>query len=160
MTWVLGSGVLWGYGALVSDVRVTWPETGRSLDVLQKVYPVGTWMMAGFSGSVRLGFELIEDMREFFGPAVEGYAWMPQQAAWRWHRRARRRFSAAPDDVKRLTSSVLLVGVSPCINGPHHWTRCVRMRSPDFTPEFARPFSWLSIGAGATHRLAERYATQ
>src|SRR5688500_10402051 len=38
MTWVLGAGVMWGYGALISDVRVTWPD-GRHLDALQKIYP-------------------------------------------------------------------------------------------------------------------------
>ena len=35
------------------------------------------------------------------------------------------------------------------------------MRSPSFTPERAEQgFSWLSIGTGATHELAEEYATQ
>jgi hypothetical protein len=36
MTWVLGSGVPFGYGALISDVRVTWRD-GRHLDRLQKI---------------------------------------------------------------------------------------------------------------------------
>lgn len=52
----------------------------------------------------------------------------------------------------------MLVGVSPFRNGGFQWTRCVRMRAPDFVPDFQKPFSWFSIGTGATHELAQAYA--
>jgi hypothetical protein len=159
VTWILGSGVMFGYGALISDVRATWPD-GRHLDALQKVYPVGNWMMAGFAGSVEFGFQTIVDMERAFGETRAGYAWAPQIAAWRWYRRARRAFARAPARIQSLSSSILLVGVSPCTNGLYHWTRCIRMRSPSFTPELGRPPSWMSIGTGATHEIAGAYAAQ
>jgi hypothetical protein len=154
MTWILGAGVTFGYGALISDVRAVWPD-GRHLDILQKIHPVGPWMMAGFSGSVEFGFETIADMQHAFGPLRTDGAWMPKIAAWRWHRRARRAFASAPQRIQELRSSILLVGVSPEMNGPFHFTRCIRMRSPLFEPEFAGPLAWLSVGSGSEHMLAD-----
>ena len=157
MTWILGSAVAFGYGALVADVRAVWPN-GDHLDVLQKVYPVGQWMMAGFAGSVEFGFSCIDDMQTQFATDNKNAMWMPEFAAWKWHRRARRAFAESSDRVRQLGSSLLLVGVSPFRNGPFYWTRCLRMRSPHFVPERCPPRAWLSIGTGADHELAQEFA--
>jgi hypothetical protein len=58
MTWILGSAPSFGYGALISDVRVSW-SNGAKLDRLQKIYPIGAGLMAGFAGSVAVGFWMI-----------------------------------------------------------------------------------------------------
>ena len=157
MTWILGSAVVLGYGALVSDVRAVWPD-GQHLDALQKIYPVGDWMMAGFAGSVEFGFATIKDLQRCHASPPPGQMWAPQIAAWRWRRRARNAFAKAPSDIQKLGCSILLVGVSPFIKGGFPQTRCIRMRSPDFVPEFAKPFAWLSIGSGATRDIAQEYA--
>jgi hypothetical protein len=150
--------VTWGYGALISDVRAAW-ENGQHLDALQKIYPVCPWMMAGFAGSVEFGFQRIANMQEAFGPLIPDHAWMPQ-IAWRWHLRARRAFARAPARIQRLYCSILLVGASPLDNSGIPWARCIRMNAPLFIPERARPFAWLSIGTGASHRLASEFANQ
>jgi hypothetical protein len=54
MTWVIGASSIFDYGAMMSDVRVTF-SNGRTLDLLQKAYPVGPYIVAGFAGSVRIG---------------------------------------------------------------------------------------------------------
>lgn len=70
MTWVIGSGVRWGYGALIADTRVSWPD-GTQHDVLQKCHEVAPGLIAGFAGSVEMGFAAIDDMRGFFIPRSE-----------------------------------------------------------------------------------------
>lgn len=159
MTWILGSGVVWGYGALIADVRVTFSDSNQSVDGLQKVYPVGNWMLAGFAGSVAFGFHMMDDMKTAFSAVREPTrAWMPEVAAQRWYRRARRAFALAPAATRQLGCSLLLVGVSPLASKGPPETRCIRMCAPDFRPERAGPFSWLSIGTGASHVRAQAYA--
>lgn len=98
MTVVLGSTSIFGYGSLISDVRVTVPGN-RYLDVLQKVDPVGPMMIAGFCGSMAIGFALMDDMRRVFGAPQPADSpdhvgmWGPEIAGWRWRRhRPRPRF--------------------------------------------------------------------
>lgn len=40
MTWVIGAASLFGYGVMLSDVRVSFPN-GQRADMLKKAYPVG-----------------------------------------------------------------------------------------------------------------------
>lgn len=155
MTWVLGSAVVFGYGALVADVQVSWP--GDETRDMQKIHPVGRMLMTGFSGSVRIGFHLAADMQRFF-MLPEGQIAQPMTAAWRWHRRGRRIFSRYPEVDRRLDAQILLVGVAAHMNGPFHTARCVRMRAPDFYPEFAKGIRWLSIGRGARSEQARQFA--
>ena len=162
MTWILGGTPPFGYAALISDVRVSW-GTDSYADVLQKIHHVGPWMMAGFAGSVQLGFAAIEDMRRFLRTDSPNIAWRSEEAAWRWRRRARRAFAKAPLNVQELGCSILLVGVSPTGGGGPFGplAKCVRMRSPEFFPERPSfPFAWLSIGSGSTHDLARSFAEQ
>jgi hypothetical protein len=43
-----------GYGFGISDVRVTLGD-GTEADCLQKLYPIGRYLAAGFAGSVAIG---------------------------------------------------------------------------------------------------------
>ena len=43
------------------------------------------------------------------------------------------------------------------MNGPHPWSRCVRMMAPDFHPH-REAFGWTSIGCGAQHKQARAFA--
>lgn len=147
MTWILGAGVPFGYGALVSDIRAGWRD-GSHLDCLQKIYPVGPWLMAGLCGSVQFGFETLADLHQTFCEAPKGHSYLPTRAAWCWHRRARRKFAVASAEVRDLGCSILLVGVSPLPHQGIPQAYCLRMQAPTFTPEVARPFAWLSIGTG------------
>ena len=153
MTWVLGTGSLFGFAALIGDTRVTWPD-GRTEDILQKLYPVTPHLMVGFSGSVELGFTMVADMADAF--AVDpGEVWSPRVAAWRWWRRGRRRFRDAEDAQRSLGCSLLLVGVSAVRAGMTGFRAyAIRMQSPEFCPEFIPTSAWASIGSGAGSQAA------
>jgi hypothetical protein len=159
VTWVLGTGVAFGYGALIGDVRVTFAD-GTEVDALQKIHPVGRNLMAGFSGSVEVGFKMIDDLQRSFGnEQTIDLLWHPSRAAWIWRRRARRIFACAPKALRDCGCSLLLVGAWP--NSDRElpaYARCVRMIAPEFTPERVRHFTWASIGSGQAHDLAHSYA--
>jgi hypothetical protein len=157
MTWILGQASIFDYGAMISDVRVTWGG-GQHADVLQKIHPVGHLMLVGFAGSVELGFAMVNDMQQLFqGPA--GHVWFPRAASWIWWRRGRRIFASAPPHLRRLGCSLILVGVSAVPSGfLRTRSYAVRMSAPAFTPQFSRQGEWLSIGAGATHSVARELA--
>ena len=59
MTWVVGAPSVFGYGALYSDVQVTFAD-GNTRDLVQKAYPLSNFIAAGFAGSVRVGFMLLQ----------------------------------------------------------------------------------------------------
>ena len=157
MSWVIGIAYPFGYGALIADVRVQW-QNGRHLDVLQKIYPVGESLIAGFAGSVEIGFELIGDMTRSLA-LPEGHMWEPKAAAWHWRRRGRFIFRKALKELQDLGASVLLVGPSPERNGPWTHVRCIRMRAPAFELEIAPVLTGYSIGSGSTHRRAEDFGS-
>src|ERR1700677_3626888 len=108
MTWVIGSPTSFGYVIGLSDVQVTWGQNGQSRDCLQKVYQVAPFLAAGFSGSVRLGFRLLDDLASFLSPWPKpGESWIPRWVAIKWYRRARRIFRNAPQEEQILGSSIM-----------------------------------------------------
>lgn len=151
MTWVIGGITPFGYGVGISDIRVSW-KNGNFKDCLQKVYPVGNFIIAGFAGSVTLGFNLIDDLRQFLFLDKPNEAWIPEWVAIKWHRRARRIFNSAPQSIKKLGSSILLVGIHPNHNeGNSPWpkgTAC-KFNSPDFEANFSKKGEFISIGSGS-----------
>jgi hypothetical protein len=159
MTWVLAAAIPFGYGAIVSDVRVTWDDGRISHDILQKVYPAGPMMMAAFAGSVEIGFQLVGDLHRSL-QLPPGRIWEPKAAAWHWRRRGRRMFRNAPAALQTLGASIVLVGISPEKNGPFQFARCIRMTAPTFDLEILPPLIWASIGTGSQHRSAEDYTRE
>jgi hypothetical protein len=160
MTWILGTGVPFGYGALIADVRVSW-RNGARLDVLQKIHPISPWMMAGFSGSVQFGCETIADLRHCFPEPPSGRSYFARVAAWEWYRRLRRAYREAPLPVKQYPFSVLIAAAEPNPTKPFPMARCIRMSSlsdPPFQPELVPPLKWWSIGSGSTHVDAAYFA--
>ena len=157
MTWVLGCGVPFGYGALISDTRVTFGD-GSHRDVLQKIHAVAPGIMVGFAGSVSLGFRMVEDMQRNFALVPEGQYRDPRHVAFQWWRRGRRLFAAAKPSEQALRCALILVGATPRMNGPFYWSHCIRMQSPSFEPECERSARWLSIGSGSEHEVARGLA--
>lgn len=143
MTWVIGASSIFGTGALISDTRVRFSD-GTTAELLQKAYPVGNYVAAGFAGSVRIGFELIQSLQtgltvpEGTGP----HAWDLRLVAPHWRAIARHIFREAAAEERSLGSQVLLVGPSPTENmGVPEFPRMeiVRAVSPDFVPRFSKP---------------------
>ena len=154
MTWVVGIANVFGYGAAISDVQVSWPQSGRVLNCLQKVYGLGPCLAGGFSGSVEVGFRLLADMAIIINTTTPpGHAIVPRAFAHKWYRRARRFFSGQPTTIQQLGSELLLVGVSPGERiGDSPWPRTdvIVMRSrTGFSPEYATGIRCLSIGSGS-----------
>src|SRR5712691_5232521 len=104
MTWVVGATNMFGYGALYSDVQVTFPD-GTTKDLIQKAYPITNFIAAGFSGSVRVGFSLLQSLAEctlLADEALRTQAWDPVWVAGRWAPLARSVFESAPEVEKTL----------------------------------------------------------
>lgn len=155
MTWIVGSASLFGSAILVSDVCVTFTNQDgaqRRVDCLQKIYPLGSFVIGGFSGSVRTGFDILETLRREFagGPAgavldmnIASNTWLP--------RVIRRAFLTASALEQKLGSSIILGSAHPTKNRgdtPWPWTDIHIFSSPNFKPVVAAPSEIVSIGSG------------
>ena len=144
---------------MVSDVRVTL-KTGEALDMVQKSYLVGNFILAGFAGSVRIGFDLLQSLSLMLRPAKEetlSNAWDPSWVARTWAPEAKRVFNASPKLEQQLGARLLMVGVSPTQKlgaSDFHRVQIVRFASPDFLPGFLnkqRNICHIGTGSGVTH---------
>jgi hypothetical protein len=154
MTWVVGGSSLFGFGVMVSDVRVSWDD-GTAADLLQKAYPVGRFLLAGFAGSVNIGFRLITSLQSFLIPPDNSTssAWRPEWVAEHWHPEAVQIFANASSDEQAAHSQLLIVGVSPTEHlGAPEFPRVylIKLEAPDFHPTvFPKPLSVCHIGSGS-----------
>jgi hypothetical protein len=150
---------MFGYAVGVSDIRVTF-DGRASLDCLQKIYPVGRFIAAGFAGSVEFGFWAINDLQRCLSLDDRGRAWIPEWVLFRWYRRARRAFARAPAGVQRGRAELMLFGVSPTVDlgipGFAKPTVAI-LRGPEFVPHIVRTNAVESIGSGSG---AEVYAEE
>jgi hypothetical protein len=129
------------------------------LDCLQKIYPVGAGLMAGFAGSVGVGFWMIAAMQRQWGAEV-GVLYPVPRMAWHFHRWARWFYRThVSDDVKPFGCELMIAGVSPYRHPFGFYSHAVSMRAPEFVPDFVRPDgTWGSIGSGALHPWAPHFA--
>jgi hypothetical protein len=156
MTWVCAASTIYGYGALYSDVQVTFPD-GRTADLVQKAYPLSNFIAAGFAGSVRIGFMLLQSLGDALSlpsKALETHAWEPKWVSQNWRPIAKSVFDSAPKEEKVHGAHVLMLGVSPTENhGLVAKVYFTRFASPDFRPcIMSRPIKVCSIGSGAKVR--------
>lgn len=151
MTWVIGASTLSGYGVVFSDVRVTF-SNGETRDMLQKAYRVGDYIVAGFAGSVYVGFKLLEDLAQRLPQLDADRSWRPEWIAENWGVYAAEVFRNAPDKQKDPGAQVILVGASPdrdLIPGVAR-TYVATLRSPSFdAPDIGTGPCVKSIGCGS-----------
>lgn len=156
-------------GYVANDIRVgsfgrrgefrPWLEVG-----LQKVHPICPFVVAGFAGSVELGFWAIGDLDHYVGDLPPGVAVYPTVIARWWWRRARRVFARAPEHLRELGLSVVLVGASPDPT-PLTVSHGFIFHSPRFEPERISSMKPRGIGSGTgldqvTDALAELVAPE
>jgi hypothetical protein len=158
MTWIVAYPSIAGYASAMADIQVTVSAadgTRRYVDGLQKIYPVGKWILAGFCGNVRIGFCLIDDLRTCLRTAANepNWAWYPEVIATSWRRRARRIFARLNSEYVG-GSQIVLAGVHPTRNvahfGPNEYPdpfACI-MRAPEYYPEPITVGKLASIGSG------------
>jgi hypothetical protein len=154
MTWVVGASTFLGFGIMVSDVRVSWASGGEA-DLLRKAYPVAPLLLAGFAGSVRIGFQLLGSLQHFLKPPgiAHSGAWKPEWVADNWYPLAAQIFANAPPEEQECHSQFLLVGVSPDEDmGVPEFARTylIRMEAPGYRPAyFPKGMSVCHIGSGS-----------
>ena len=157
VTWIVGVPSPFGHAMLVSDVCVTFPgrrdrET-KYVDCLQKVYPLARFVLGGFSGSVRIGFEMLGQFSKRLNKLsaqngvdidVAANIWLP--------RMARHIFGSSDEREKVLGCSIILAWVHPTRDRPalsSPWSYVHVFSSPRFSPSKAAEVGALSIGSGA-----------
>jgi hypothetical protein len=154
MTWICAASTIFGYGALYSDVQVTFRD-GGTRDLLQKAYPLSNFIAAGFAGSVHIGFMLLDSLHRFLHIPqgdLSRVAWDPVWVSRSWAPIAKSVFDQAPPMEKMLGSRVLMLGTSPTENsGLGSKVYFTRFCEPDFHPGImARPIKFCGIGTGAS----------
>jgi hypothetical protein len=139
-------------GYVANDIRVGSFDSRRQFVPwqgvgLQKVHPLCPFVVAGFAGSVELGFRAIEDLRHYIGDTPEGAAVYPSVIARWWPRRPRRMWPSFPAHLRALGLSVILVGASPDPT-PFTTSHAFLFDAPDFELKRIRPFRPTGIGSG------------
>ena len=162
MTWVVGASSIFGYGIILSDVRVTFADKSQA-DLVKKAYPLGRFIIGGFSGSIKIGFTLLDSLRSSLQPppdADPNGAWNPSVVANSWGPEwAAPAFAASEEIERKLGCTILLVGLSEgreLSERRREITRVhiMRLSSPDFRPgHMRRWFTVCHIGRGSKVKL-------
>lgn len=159
MTWVIGASSLFGYGVMISDVRITFAD-GSEADILRKAYVVGPYMLAGFAGSVRIGMSLIDHLQrclintvEEMGETPEGHAFAfnPDAVIEDWAPDAAKIFQEMPEEERNLGAQIIIVGVDSRVQ-PQEFPRVhiAKLSWPDFRPQFSsQRWDVQHIGSGS-----------
>src|SRR5579872_5624684 len=146
MTWVMATNVPFlGYAVAISDIRVTFGHPGdrREKDCLQKLYPVGQYLAAGFAGAVEIGFEIIRELQAALTVEDDpSLAWNPIEIAEKLPTNLQQIFQRYPVGTRRHGCELILVGAHPSehVGVPHIGrTYVYSFRDPDFSPIQAKP---------------------
>ena len=144
---------MFGYSFGISDVRVTLGD-GSEIDCLQKIYQIGRHIAAGFAGSVKIGFAMIDELRrlsDFEDPLI---ACDPDAVLQQWPIAARAVFGGFGPEEQAGHSHLMLLMIHPLAHGGNpNWPQssvCV-FRSPDFEPEIVTTNMLGSIGSGIAY---------
>ncbi|WP_128290817.1 hypothetical protein [Afifella aestuarii] len=158
MTWVIGASSIFGHGLVISDVRVSF-SNGTEQDMLRKCYQVGPYLLAGFAGSVDIGFRLIECLQHclLVPDLPEDAVWRPEVVAEEWSPIAAKLFAESDPREQAGGAQILMVGISPTEHMGDPKFRRVYVTSfcwPDFTPvHMPKGVSVCHIGSGADVEL-------
>jgi hypothetical protein len=153
MTWIVGAPTMFGYSFGISDVRVTLGD-GSEVDCLQKVHRIGRHIAAGFAGSVRIGFAMIDELRrlsDFDDPRI---ACDPDAVLKQWPVGAREVFSRFEPEEQADHCHLMLLMVHPLAHSGDpscpQSSVCI-FRSPEFKPELVTTNMLGTIGSGIAY---------
>lgn len=160
MTWIVGGITPVGQAFVAGDTRVTFGD-GREADLVRKVHWVGRDMVAGFAGSVRIGFYLLTDLAMKLRLDGEAdVAWKPEAVTKGWSREAAEIFSSFDERERAARCSILIAAVAPRNNGPFPFTTLIKMSSPTFKPRILPRFGSMQIGSGQHHEIYRSWAEE
>lgn len=153
MTWIIGVNSFLGYSFALSDTTVSWGNSFEK-DCLQKFYPITTNIGAGFAGSVRIGFKMLDGLADCIRKEKLDRGAIPEYIAQKWSRKARRIFNNAPKIEKQLGCQLLMIATFPKskittgdISVPR--TAVIKLCAPNFKPYIAHQHEIVSIGSGS-----------
>lgn len=153
MTWIIGASSMFGYGVMISDVQITLSD-GKKLDILQKAYPLTDSVVAGFAGSVKIGFMLLASLNHSL--KLENNQNNHLKIIKSWGIAAKKNYDMAPIEERRLNAKFLIVASSTdeIVEGwPKPWNSkiyIIRFSSPNFTPQIMIKRNMIySIGSGS-----------
>lgn len=153
MTWIVATPTMFGYGFAVSDIRVTLRDRSE-LDCLQKIHCVGRHVALGFAGSVKIGFDMVDELQKAIFCEDESLACVPQQLADWWPGRAREVFGRSEQTERDRHSHLVMLSVHPQEHGGNPaWPRSYVhvFRSPNFEPECIPTNRITTIGCGTSY---------
>jgi ATP-dependent protease HslVU (ClpYQ) peptidase subunit len=151
MTRIVGAAAALGYAVGISDVRVTFAD-GLERDCLQKIYPISRFIAAGFAGSVRIGFTMLQALAEHLRDLTDGVAWIPADVANDFAELGKQVFRASDATEQSQHSHLMLLGAHPTedVGIPGYAVCSVYiLKSPDFVPQRAPIGEVVSIGSGS-----------
>jgi len=155
MTWIVGTASLFGNSILVSDISVTFTDNygqQKHVDCLQKIYPLGRFILGGFSGSIKIGFGLLTILSLQLRNIPDDNAWVVDIISHTWLPRLLRRFfKESEESEKALGSQLILASVHPTKNraASWPWSYVHTFSAPDFEPCKADAREVLAIGKGS-----------
>ncbi len=150
MTWIVGAAPPIGYAVGISDIRVTF-AVGSERDCLQKIHPISDFVALGFAGSVRIGFAMVDALRNHLRDLPEGAAWFPDDVADDLVPIAKETFQRSDGREQTLRCELMLLGAHPNEDiGIPGYARCTvhTFGSPDFVP-VPNVGKVVSIGSGS-----------
>lgn len=153
MTWIVGTTSIFGHAILAADVCVTFamPNGQRTyLDCLQKIHPLGRFVVGGFAGSIRIGFAIVEALSKRFRDIPETHAIdLESMAPVVLPQMVKTIFEASPPLEQSAGCQVIIGWVHPTRNRdgcpwPSPWSYVYSLSSPDFQVVRDRPLARLS----------------
>lgn len=146
MTWVIGMAGHLSGGVLAADVRVSFPN-GDEHDLIRKIHEVAPNVVVGFSGSVRIGFDMVDRLRSHANALSDAEHVLAGKFVFDSRGHARDVWRSASSDEQKLGCSLMVVGAQRPKGFVHRNVGFV-LRSPDFNPvQFGR--MPVAIGSGS-----------
>lgn len=159
MTWIIGTTSVFGHAILAADVCMTFRmQNGQRtyLDCLQKIHPLGRFVVGGFAGSVRIGFAIMETLSKRFNEIPEPHAIdLDSMVPVTLPQIVKGIFESSPPSERNLGCQVIIGWVHPTRNRdgwpwPSPWSYIYTLSSPEFQVVQDRPLDIMAIGSGAT----------
>jgi hypothetical protein len=141
MGWAIGFAPVHGDGILISDTRVIFKQMEKepAVDCLQKVHYVGPNLTSAFTGSVKIGFRIVGELKKQLGSARVDQGWNIDEISKVWIPRLLRHiYENAEESEKSLGLEVVVVSAHPHkMHGGSTtpWIDAVKFRYPDFEAE-------------------------
>ena len=158
MTWILAQPTFFGQVLALSDIQVTFEDNkGKKIyrDCLQKMYAVENNFIIGFAGNVYGGLTMIGSLSREIEKEKnnrDNLILEPEKLINAWSGIAKKLFNNLVEEASQGGIHLLMAGVSQTqdLGIPGVGKPVVSiLKSPEFTPEYAKISDWLNIGSGS-----------